>query len=91
MVVCNQRVTYILVWHPLDCTQRVPDDARHHNRIWGDAVSNVTRLITIGKRVKPQKPRPDFPLYAHNVGKWAKTISRRDRFLRSVGRPRGDF
>jgi len=27
-----------------------------------------------GKGPKPPKPRPDFPLYAHAVGKWAKTI-----------------
>ena len=26
------------------------------------------------KGAKPPKPRPDFPLYAHAVGKWAKTI-----------------
>jgi integrase len=25
-------------------------------------------------RVKPAKPRPDFPLYAHNAGYWAKCI-----------------
>ena len=27
-----------------------------------------------GRKEKPTKPRPDFPLYAHAVGKWAKTI-----------------
>ena len=29
-----------------------------------------------GKRKgdKPAKPRPDFPIYPHAVGKWAKTI-----------------
>lgn len=34
------------------------------------------RSKAVGKRVKPEKPRPDFPLYAHAVGKWAKTIRR---------------
>ena len=24
---------------------------------------------------KPTKPRPDFPLYAHGCGKWAKTTA----------------
>lgn len=25
-------------------------------------------------KTKPQKPRPDFPLYAHNSGRWAKKV-----------------
>jgi integrase len=27
-----------------------------------------------GKPVRPGKPRPDFPLYAHKVGSWAKKV-----------------
>ncbi len=27
-----------------------------------------------GKADRPQKPRPDFPLYAHKVGRWAKKV-----------------
>ena len=33
-----------------------------------------TRTHVNRKGEKPAKPRPDFPLYAHAVGKWAKTI-----------------
>lgn len=28
----------------------------------------------VGVKVKPQKPRTDFPLYPHGSGKWAKCI-----------------
>lgn len=34
---------------------------------------NLTRKKA-ARKVKPRKPRPDFPLYPHAVGKWAKTI-----------------
>jgi integrase len=51
--------------------------------------TNPTRSVTIGKRVKPQKPRPDFPLYAHNVGKWAKTIRGRTVFFGRWEDPEG--
>jgi len=29
---------------------------------------------TTTKRSKPAKPRPDFPLFPHATGRWAKTI-----------------
>ncbi len=51
--------------------------------------TNITRSIKIGKRVKPQKPHPDFPLYAHNVGKWAKTIRGRTVFFGRWEDPEG--
>jgi hypothetical protein len=27
-----------------------------------------------GQKAKPKKPKPDFPLYAHRVGRWAKKV-----------------
>ena len=41
------------------------------------------------KPAKPQKPRPDFPLYAHAVGKWAKTIKGKSYFFGKWGDPEG--
>lgn len=41
------------------------------------------RAATSGKsgRVKPAKPRPDFPLFPHATGRWAKKINGRFAFF----------
>jgi hypothetical protein len=33
-----------------------------------------TGTATSGKPAKPEKPNPEFPLYAHAAGYWAKRI-----------------
>lgn len=33
------------------------------------------------KSEKPDKPYPEFPLYAHNTGRWAKKIKGRTHFF----------
>ena len=37
-------------------------------------MSDSTRRPADGKMARPAKPSPDFPLYAHKVGRWAKKV-----------------
>src|SRR5262245_38233578 len=42
-----------------------------------------------GKGVKPEKPRPDFPLYAHRSGRWAKKVRGHTRYFGPWSDPEG--
>ena len=41
------------------------------------------------RRHKPQKPRPDFPLYPHPSGKWARKIGRATKYFGTWEDPEG--
>jgi len=46
-------------------------------------VSNSTRRPAGGKDDRPEKPRADFPLYPHKVGRWAKKVKGRTVYFTS--------
>ena len=41
----------------------------------------------MAKKRKPQKPYPDFPLYAHSAGVWAKRIRGRVHYFGPWNKP----
>ena len=44
-------------------------------------------LATGKNRAKPAKPRPDFPLFAHQTGRWAKKVRGRLFYFGPWGDP----
>jgi integrase len=47
----------------------------------------MTRRTTTVKKQKPKKPTPDYPLYAHASGKWAKKFGKTVKYFGSWGEP----
>lgn len=43
----------------------------------------------MGKSSKPKKPHPDFPLYAHASGRWAKRVKGRIHYFGPWADPEG--
>ena len=53
--------------------------------------TNSTRKSKSLEGDRPKKPRPDFPLYAHKVGRWAKKVKGRVAYFTSWrDDPKGD-
>jgi hypothetical protein len=48
-------------------------------------------LTTTPVRCKPAKPYPDFPIYAHAAGVWAKKIRGRDHYFGRSEDPDGSL
>ena len=49
-------------------------------------MAKFTKLLTGGK---PEKPYPDFPLFPHATGRWAKKVRQRTHFFGRWGKKKG--
>ena len=46
-----------------------------------DSTVSASRGNSRQKKAKPKKSRPDFPLFAHRNGQWAKTINAKHHYF----------
>ncbi len=61
-----------------------PDGALRRYNAWLAGEPNKPTVATNGK---PRKPHPDFPLYAHACGQWAKRVRGKDHYFGPWGDP----
>jgi len=59
---------------------------RYHTHVDG-ATPQSTPIKT--KNAKPSKPHPDFPLYSHDSGKWAKKVCGKTHYFGTWDDPDG--